>query len=542
MKIHFALIAVLFVLLGKAQTNVCVSKYDNIDGKIWVMDSMYRYSTINLEVVLKNKNIVISRNNDGFEKLSIEYKKNEDIDIWENYYQTLFSYYEDNTKKEIHTNEWDNENKVWMDSTIYSRYNENGALEYQVYIGRNKVTKSIVFGTKSRNTYNDNNKVISKIVEKWDKEKNIWIKRLLTLYVYIGEGKVLEKINKDWNVEKNDWVNGEKETRSYNLSGKITQIVDWKWFSGGWVNSKKETKEYFPDDKLKSKLIQFWDSSENNWLNEIYIYNIFDNGKLIKQVVQFWDLVSSTWVDGRVNEKKYNADGFIILNSEMNFNSDTTGSIYLNEYNDQNKLIVKTTKKWDNSTKSWINSRKYLNTYETGKTSIGMVWNKSINEWINNTYYKYILDEKGRSIYSISKKWDSDGGWVNLSKTERKYDNYNHLVEDKTSTWKIIIEEWQINNKYVYFWSEFEINKTDITEVDNLIVYPNPASKFLFIEMNDFYNNLQIDIYNINAEKKISKRINSREKIDISDLSNGVYSIHIVGLDVNLSKVFIVER
>ena len=61
------------------------------------------------------------------------------------------------------------------------------------------------------------------------------------------------------------------------------------------------------------------------------------------------------------------------------------------------------------------------------------------------------------------------------------------------------------------------------TEINNISIYPNPTNNYLFIKGN--INPISISIYNLLGAEVISK--SNTDKIDVSELSNGVYIIRI---------------
>lgn len=64
---------------------------------------------------------------------------------------------------------------------------------------------------------------------------------------------------------------------------------------------------------------------------------------------------------------------------------------------------------------------------------------------------------------------------------------------------------------------------TEITEEDQLSIYPNPASSFIEIN-NTFKTDVELRVYNIIGDVVISKNITSgSEEIDISQLASGIY-------------------
>ena len=73
---------------------------------------------------------------------------------------------------------------------------------------------------------------------------------------------------------------------------------------------------------------------------------------------------------------------------------------------------------------------------------------------------------------------------------------------------------------------------------DDLVVYPNPASNTLYV------NNLpeKTEIINIvNVEGKVVLNLESKNIIDISKLSKGIYMIQFIGNDILETRNFVVE-
>jgi len=54
-------------------------------------------------------------------------------------------------------------------------------------------------------------------------------------------------------------------------------------------------------------------------------------------------------------------------------------------------------------------------------------------------------------------------------------------------------------------------------------VYPNPTNNYLFIEGNK--NSISVSIYNLLGKKVMS--VKNTNRVDVRDLSNGVYTIRI---------------
>ena len=73
--------------------------------------------------------------------------------------------------------------------------------------------------------------------------------------------------------------------------------------------------------------------------------------------------------------------------------------------------------------------------------------------------------------------------------------------------------------------------------LSNLKLYPNPTSNYLSIQGND--NPVTISIYNVLGKKVISAK--NTNKIDVKELSNGIYIIRIKEGLKEVIKKFIKE-
>ncbi len=77
------------------------------------------------------------------------------------------------------------------------------------------------------------------------------------------------------------------------------------------------------------------------------------------------------------------------------------------------------------------------------------------------------------------------------------------------------------------------INNTN--NINGLTIYPNPANDFIEIKTDLKYNNISI----IDVTGKTIKQVNSNNKIDISNLTTGIYFIKIIGTENAIIKKFV---
>jgi subtilisin family serine protease len=79
------------------------------------------------------------------------------------------------------------------------------------------------------------------------------------------------------------------------------------------------------------------------------------------------------------------------------------------------------------------------------------------------------------------------------------------------------------------------VNVTSIEELSKFSttsVYPNPTNEYLNIQFSDFYENIQLEIYDLTGRLHIRQKVNSigqdeTKVLNISNLANGVYALKI---------------
>ena len=93
----------------------------------------------------------------------------------------------------------------------------------------------------------------------------------------------------------------------------------------------------------------------------------------------------------------------------------------------------------------------------------------------------------------------------------------------------------QLNNK------EKEINGLDeLASTNEFKIFPNPASEYINIEMEDVKNIGYLEIFDINGKKVLQRIIRPNNQILLDELTMGTYFIRIIqGNDVNTQKLIV---
>lgn len=127
--------------------------------------------------------------------------------------------------------------------------------------------------------------------------------------------------------------------------------------------------------------------------------------------------------------------------------------------------------------------------------------------------------------------------------TTYSYDNLNRLVQvvfNDGSTHDYVYDD--LGNRIQLNIETLSIDEETLK--NRIIVYPNPADTVLNINMPDglVADNASIKLYDINGRLIIDNTPtinNSTIKIDVQNLSNGVYLIHLKNNQQTFSQLFI---
>lgn len=83
-----------------------------------------------------------------------------------------------------------------------------------------------------------------------------------------------------------------------------------------------------------------------------------------------------------------------------------------------------------------------------------------------------------------------------------------------------------------------EAGTTGLTQVDNSVpsIFPNPVSSLLHINGNDQFTS--VSIFDLNGKRVVSTAI-SENQVDVSKLSNGIYTIRLEGRNGSFTGKFL---
>jgi hypothetical protein len=178
---------------------------------------------------------------------------------------------------------------------------------------------------------------------------------------------------------------------------------------------------------------------------------------------------------------------------------------------------------WDGS--NFINVSKQSFSYNSNgdiTEKLLQVWDSL--GWLNRTRYEYLYDINYQNTESFLYDWD--GSSWNLFSTFINYFDINNFPSDQTTTGVLVVD-----SMHIFYSIITGIEYPDLS--NNLIVYPNPASDYLNIELNYSASGpYKTELFNIEGrmvlEKKIfANSISKTETLNLKNLNAGIYFLKI---------------
>ena len=199
--------------------------------------------------------------------------------------------------------------------------------------------------------------------------------------------------------------------------------------------------------------------------------------------------------------------------------------------------------------------------------TFGIRWTGKKEYITNDLLSNGLYDRLWNDCYEGGFKEKLKNRWNGLRKETLTYDNlmemfldnYNYLLDNGVYERESIVwTEYKLDYDDIIYMSDWLSNRLKFLDRifnaacdesvirsydnSNFNIYPNPVRDELVLEA-DYESDFTIDIYNYSGQLLLSSMINSQNnKIRVSDLSNGIYFIHIRNEGISVVKKIIVQR
>lgn len=206
-------------------------------------------------------------NPDGTIKETLTDAWSDESNEWETASKTLYTY---NASKEILTETsqifWD----TWIDySKDTYTYDSNGKLTSMVTQTMDLLSGMVLKNSsQTLYSYNDDGTEKQIVNQIWN-ILNQWEDESRTTNTYNNSKQLISDLSENW--VNNAWVNDSKSTNTYNANGTLKETTEEKWEEGNWIKNGKAIYSFNAKGDMESMVSQSWNITLNQWENEMRI-------------------------------------------------------------------------------------------------------------------------------------------------------------------------------------------------------------------------------------------------------------------------------
>lgn len=206
-------------------------------------------------------------NPDGTIKETLSAFWDEDTNEWETVSKTLYSY---TASKEILTETsqifWD----TWIDFTKDTyNYDPNGKLASMVTQTMDLLS-GMALKNSSQTLYSYNEDGTEKqIVDQIWNSLNQWEDESRTTNTYNNSKQLISDLSENW--VNNTWVNDVRTTNTFNANGTFNESIEEMWENGNWIKNAKAIFDFNANGDIVIVVSQAWNTTLNQWENETRI-------------------------------------------------------------------------------------------------------------------------------------------------------------------------------------------------------------------------------------------------------------------------------
>ncbi|MDR0700665.1 MAG: T9SS type A sorting domain-containing protein [Tannerella sp.] len=284
-----------------------------------------------------------------------------------------------------------------------------------------------------------------------------------------------------------------------------------------------------------------------------------ENGRKIAEQNQRWNERGGVWIDVSKNDYSYGEKVMTVVSDVFALNSRKNPSKTESYYDDKGKKIYSLSYKWKHDAEDWAGNADMKGSWIYDDKGHVVEYLKTIRNKTSETWdvpvmrIHYIYDEAGNRQEELLQTWDKDSeSWTNRGKYVYIYNiNAGEVVcmsyvasgDDWVCDGKIIcmcdgdgdIVRCEYYNRdaggamsayCIYTYSGTEKPEDILASVIN--TYPNPAVSYFDLTVPEEFVGETALLFDVSGRQKKSVIVNNtRLKVDVSDLSTGIYFIKI---------------
>ncbi|WP_170853623.1 T9SS type A sorting domain-containing protein [Lishizhenia tianjinensis] len=242
------------------------------------------------------------------------------------------------------------QNSQWINSSKNTYINNlNGSPDTIQITSWNAVNSTWDYTSRYTFTYNTNNQTIAKVLENyqnnawvnmkkfeyqydlngnlieekqlnWDSSNAQWTNKLLIQQTFLGNGKLLQRQEQTWDTTAVNWVNSTKVEHSYTASLQYDTLFSYAWNtnSNDWTNFMRTSFHYDANDHISYKNQMQWNQSLNSWNNYVRVDYATDTlGKVTESITKAWISSPGIWFNLEKDVRTYTSPTAITENETI---------------------------------------------------------------------------------------------------------------------------------------------------------------------------------------------------------------------------------
>jgi hypothetical protein len=454
---------------------------------VWVSDSVYYYNVYyGTSAFAYRKYIVNTHNNMGLNVCGVTMNL-DDNGHWFLSGKDSIAYYDDTIVNDRFNWEYDNSLSQWK-ITLHNSYTRDG----------------LPLLLEQRN---------------YDLQMHRYKSGLKRIYVYDSDGVLSEFYSQDFDTLNGNFVDHTRNYYYYNVYGYDSLMTSDQWDVNlqQWIKRVKIEGEYNP---LTKKLVSTTYKSQDNgesWQPDVkYIYHYIQNDNFDTLVYAQWQPDYNLWLNKSRNTYLYDEYGrniesiyeeYIFADSSWEYSGRSTTT-----YDNNGEITETAHYKWDAGTNDWKLQYKDVFVYN--------------NDLITEAYYISVPDYDSVPDTSLLVLYYYDNHF-----------NLDHLdLEHK------IDGEFEVFNRFKYYWSPFVPNSVSENFENSVYVFPNPSNGILNIT-NPFgsVKPYFVEIYDLNGRKVHGESCSTNTlQINLGNQPKGIYLLKLEsGTKSYMSKIIL---
>jgi len=462
-----------------------------------------------------------------------------------------------------------------------------------------QVNDTIIFQTKFANnpwqlfareilTYDDNCNILTERGERWDVASHSWINLYSHTNRYDEAGNLSVTVSKAWDEKKNAFINSTRNLYDFDGSHETSTFQFWSEPDNNWVNDSRYMIDRNKDDLTTFLKVQYY--VDNRWedvARDFFVYgdnNIEVAAKEQAKVNGVWENsiktvqylfhhaskgTANTYTWNNVTESwdKVGRELIAYLSGTANITEQISQDYVANRWENSRKMIVIYNKdnlkvfdvirSWDSKSQSWVNLfRDFQDYYSNGATHHLQMdaWDEASKRWIDS--YRMTFTNNGCRIAanliagntnSIQKSGKSNEIVASGIPIGRMANDGHKVIYDLRSiinpaNKSVIPLQMTLTTQRPERITGITSENISEKKQQDFLISPNPAGKYFYVGFNTAGKSAILKITDLAGRAMLQAPLkNNNEKVDISNISKGLYIVSVISGREILSKKLVVE-